>query len=125
MQIEPTKAQLSALKSYPKGQPVAMVNIIKFRDKTPDGTEAGKEAYKRYIAKAMPFVQEVGGKLIWRGKPAGTVIGDDANTPDVIFIVLYPSVDAFFQMIKNPEYQKITQDRTIALEIGDLIACEV
>lgn len=125
MNTKPTKAQLSALQSYPKDQPVAMVNIIKFRDKTPDGTEAGKEAYKRYIAKAMPFVQEVGGKLIWRGKPVTTVIGNDDSMPDVIFIVLYPSVDAFFQMIQNPEYQKITHDRTIALEIGDLIACEV
>ncbi len=125
MNIDPTREQLSALKSYPKDQPVAMVNIIKFRDKTPDGKEEGKEAYKRYITQAMPFVQAVGGELIWRGKPVGVIIGNDDSKPDVIFIVKYPSIDAFFEMIKNPEYQKITHHRTMALEIGDLIACEL
>jgi len=124
MSINPTKVQLSALKSYPKNQPVAMVNIIKFKDKTTDGTEEGKTAYKRYTTAAMPFVEGVGGKLIWRGKPIGMVIGNDDTCPDVVFIVQYPSVDAFFKMIKNPEYQKITHLRTISLEIGDLIACE-
>ncbi len=125
MSVEPTRAQLSALKSYPKDQPVAMLNVIKFRDKTPDGTEEGKEVYKRYIAAAMPFVEGVGGKLIWRGKPVGMVIGNDDTQPDVVFIVQYPSIDAFFEMIKNPDYQKITHLRSLSLEIGDLIACEV
>jgi len=124
MNVEPTKVQLSALKSYPKGQPVAMVNVIKYKDETSDGA-AGKDVYKQYITQAMPFVEAVGGKLIWRGKSAGMVIGNDATKPDVVFIVQYPSIDAFFDMIKNPEYQKITHLRSAALEIGDLIACEV
>jgi len=125
MNVEPTKAQLSALKSYPKDKPVAMVNVIKYRDKTPDGTEEGRAAYKRYTTAAMPFMEAVGGKMIWRGKPAGVVIGNDDTKPDVLFIVEYPSIDAFFAMIKNPEYQKITYLREISLEIGDLIACEM
>ncbi len=125
MSVDPTKEQLAALKNYPKDKPLSIVNIVRFRDKTPDGQEEGKEAYKRYIVKSMPFVQAVGGQLIWRGKPTTVIVGDDSRKPDVIFIVQYPSVDSFFQMIKNPEYQAITKDRTIALEIGDLIACEV
>ena len=125
MSVEPTRAQLSALKSYPKDKPVAMVNVIKFRNKTPDGTEEGKAAYKRYITAATPFMEAVGGKMIWRGKPAGVVIGNDDTKPDLMFIVEYPSIDAFFAMIKNPEYQKITHLRGISLEIGNLIACEM
>jgi len=125
MSVEPTRVQLSALKSYPKDKPVAMVNVIKFRNKTPDGTEEGKAAYKRYITAATPFMEAVGGKMIWRGKPAGVVIGNDDTKPDLMFIVEYPSIDAFFAMIKNPEYQKITHLRGISLEIGDLIACEM
>jgi len=124
MNVEPTKAQLSALKSYPKDQPIAMVNMVKFKNKTSDGT-TGKEIYKQYITHAMPFVEAVGGKLIWRGKPVGMVIGNNDTKPDVVFIVQYPSVDAFFNMIKNPDYQKITYLRGVALEIGDLIACEM
>ena len=125
MSVEPTRAQLSALKSYPKDKPVAMVNVIKFRDKTPDGTEEGKAAYRRYITAATPFMEAVGGKMIWRGKPAGVIVGNDDTKPDLMFIVQYPSMDAFFAMIKNPEYQKITHLRGISLEIGDLIACEM
>ena len=61
MSVEPTRAQLSVLKSYPEDKPVAMVNIIKYRDKTPDGTEEGRVAYKRYITAATPFMEAVGG----------------------------------------------------------------
>ena len=125
MSVEPTRSQLSALKSYPKDKPVAMVNVIKFRDKTPDGTEEGKAAYKRYITAAMPFVEAVGGKMIWRGKPAGVVVGNDDTKPDVVFIVEYPSMNAFFEILNNPDYQKIKYLRGISLEIGDLIACEM
>ena len=124
MSVEPTKAQLATLAAYPKDKPIAMVNIIKYRDKTPDGTQRGKDVYKQYIAAAMPFVEAVGGRLIWRGKPAATVIGSDEK-PDIIFIVQYPSVAAFFEMIKNPDYQKVTHLRGLSLEIGDLIACEM
>ena len=42
----------------------------------------------------------------------------------MIFLVEYPSVEHFLKMIADPEYQKIANDRTIALEYGGLIACQ-
>ena len=122
-QIRPTPEQMAQLMTYPKDTPVVMVNIVKFRSKTENTNETGAEAYARYIENVQPFVAQSGAKLIWKGTVSSTVIGDSENQPDIIMLVEYPSVDHFFKMATNPEYQKVAQDRTIALEYGGLIAC--
>ena len=61
--------------------------------------------------------------MIWKGDVAHTVIGDETDQPDVIFMVQYPSVQHFLNMIVSPEYQAVGGDRSIALEYGGLIAC--
>ena len=123
-QKNPTQEQLAELMAYPKNTPLVMLNILKFRLKTEKGDQTGQEAYASYFEKAAPFVAKSGAKLIWKGKVASTVIGDSQNQPDLVFLVEYQSVSDFLEMIANPEYQKITHDRTIALEYGGLIACQ-
>ncbi|MBL4568715.1 MAG: DUF1330 domain-containing protein [Flavobacteriaceae bacterium] len=122
-QISPTKSQIAKLQSYPKNTPLAMLNIIKFKEKT-DHNETGKETYARYFKNASPFVERAGARLVWKGHVYGTVIGNSNTQPDVIFLIEYPSVQHFFKMISNPEYQKISNDRSLALEYGGLIACQ-
>lgn len=122
-QINPTPEQLAQLQSYPKNTPVTMLNILKFKAKTNSG-ETGKEAYARYFKNAGPFVAKAGAKLIWKGQVHTTLIGNLDNQPDVVFLVEYPSVDHFFAMVTNPDYQKIASDRSLALEYGGLIACQ-
>jgi len=123
-QIKPSDQQMAAIMAYPKNTPVTMVNIIKFREKIENGKDTGKEAYARYYKNAQEFVMRSQAKLIWKGAVATTVIGDSAGQPDMIFLVEYPSVDHFLQMVADPEYQKIANDRSIALEYGGLIACQ-
>ena len=123
-QVKPTDQQMAQLMAYPKDTPLVMINIIKFKAKTEIGNETGKEAYARYFKNAQPFVVQSNAKLIWKGAVATTVIGDLKNQPDMIFLVEYPSVDHFIKMVSNPEYQKIANDRTIALEYVRLIACQ-
>ncbi|RLD28562.1 MAG: DUF1330 domain-containing protein [Bacteroidetes bacterium] len=122
-QISPTNAQLAQLQSYPKNIPLVMLNILKFNAKT-STNETGQEAYARYFKNASPFVEKSGAKLIWKGQVHSTVIGDSDNQPHVVFLVEYPTVNHFFAMVSNPEYQKIAGDRAIALEYGGLIACQ-
>lgn len=122
--INPSQEQLAALKEYPKNTPVVMVNILKFKPLTEKGNETGKEAYNRYFENVQSFVKHAKATLIWKGVVGTTVIGDSQNQPDMIFLVEYPSVEHFLGMISNPEYQKIANDRTIALEYGGLIACQ-
>jgi len=122
-QVQPSQEQLAELMAYPKDTPVVMVNIIKFKGIT-DSNETGQEAYARYYKNVLPFVANSNAKLIWKGVVASTVIGDSKDQPDMIFLVEYPSVNDFLGMVSNPEYQKIANDRTIALEYGGLIACK-
>jgi uncharacterized protein (DUF1330 family) len=122
-QIHPTPEQVAQLQTYPKNTPVVMVNILKFKAQTESG-ETGKETYARYFKNASPFVAKSGAKLVWKGRVHNSLIGNAANQPHVIFLVEYPSVDHFFAMAGNPEYQKIATDRSLALEYGGLIACQ-
>jgi len=78
----------------------------------------------RVILEAKAFVAASNAKLIWKGVVATTVIGDTENEPDMVFLVEYPTVDHFLKMVADPAYQKIANDRTIALEYGGLLACQ-
>ncbi len=122
-QIHPTEAQLKKLKSYPKNTPITMLNILKFKVLT-SSNETGQEVYARYFKNAAPFVAKANAKLVWKGKVHTSIIGDLEYQPHITFLVEYPSVENFFEMVSNPEYQKIANDRSISLEFGGLIACE-
>ncbi len=122
-QISPTPEQLAQLQTYPKNTPVTMLNILKFKTKTETG-ETGQEAYARYFKNARPFVAKSGAKLIWKGHVHTSLIGNLNKQPHLAFLVEYPSVDHFFAMVSNPDYQKIATDRNLALEYGGLIACQ-
>lgn len=122
-QIHPTELQIAQLKSYPKNTPVVMLNILKFKALTTTN-ETGQEVYARYFKNVMPFVAKAEAKLIWKGNVHTNVIGNLDNQPQLVFLVEYPSVDHFFAMVSNPEFQKIAIDRSIALEYGGLIACQ-
>jgi uncharacterized protein (DUF1330 family) len=123
-QVSPTKEQIAQLMSYPQDTPVVMTNIIKFKSITDDGNETGQEAYMRYFKNVQPLVAKAEAKVIWKGTVAMTVIGDSNDSPHMIFLVEYPTTQHFLNMITNPEYQKISVDRSIALEFGGLIACK-
>jgi len=122
-QVTPAPEQIAALLAYPKDQPVVMVNIVKFKASAEGGNESGAEAYARYGQNVQPLLKKAGGKILWQGAVASTVIGDSEGQPDLIFLVEYPSVSNFLEMTGSPEYQKIGRDRTIALEYGGLLAC--
>ncbi|PCH53921.1 MAG: DUF1330 domain-containing protein [Flavobacteriaceae bacterium] len=122
-QIHPTDAQLNQLKTYPVNKPITMLNILRFKKLTTTN-KTGQEAYARYFKNAAPFVAKAKAKLIWKGNVHTSVIGDLDNQPHLVFLVEYPSVASFFEMVSNPEYQKVATNRSIALEYGGLIACE-
>lgn len=122
-QVSPTDSQVAQLQTYPQDTPLVMLNILKFKGKTDTG-ETGQEAYARYFKNAVPFVEQSGAKLVWKGNVHTTLIGDAEMQPQIVFLVEYPTVNHFFAMVSNPEYQKIAGDRSLALEYGGLIACQ-
>ncbi len=122
-QVLPTAEQIAALQNYPTDQAITMVNIIKYRAHTEEGL-SGRALYQRYIENIYPLIQKAKGRLVWQGDVAQMVIGDENGKPDQIFLVEYPSVTNFLEMIASPAYQAIGKDRTLALEYGGLIACQ-
>ena len=121
--IHPTKDQFKALvANYPKDQPVVMINILRYKDKTGNGEETGEMAYARYGQNVLPFLKKAGGRLLWRGDVNTTVIGDTDAQPQVVLLVEYPSIQKFIEMSTDPAYLEVAKDRTLGLEYGGLLA---
>jgi len=105
--IEPTMDQVQQFMSLPEEGPVVMVNLLRFKP------EGGAESYAQYAAATAEFLLAVGGRLIYRGRYRMPVIGDEDW--DEILLVEYPSIAAFFDMMRNKDYQAIVHYRTEAL----------
>lgn len=122
-QIEATRDQfVDFIKNYPKNTPVAMVNILKFKEKSGNNDETGREAYKRYSKNMTGLLAKYEGKVLWSGNVQKTVIGDALEQPDMFLVVEYPTAQHFADMATCPEYQVLKKDRLIALEYGGLVA---
>lgn len=122
-QVNPTSEQFRIFaKTYPRNEPLTMINMIKFKDKAWNGKETGAEAYERYSTNVMKHLKKAGGRLIWKGECMHTLIGDSQDQPHLVMLVEYPSADHFLAMLNDPEYQECAKDRTMALEYGGLIA---
>lgn len=122
-QIEATREQfVDFIKNYPKNTPVAMVNILKFKEKSGNGDETGRAAYVRYSKNMTDLLAEYGGKVLWSGNVQKTVIGDSSDQPDMVLVVEYPTAQHFADMATCAEYQVLKKDRLIALEYGGLLA---
>jgi uncharacterized protein (DUF1330 family) len=92
--------------------PVTMLNLLAFE---PGG---GRERYLEYGAAVLPLLEGAGGRVVFQGKAAPAVIGEDSW--DLVLLVEYPTRRAFVEMISSPEYQAIAHLRTEALARGEL-----
>jgi len=125
--ITPRPDQLQeAIAGVPKGVPVVMLNMLRFRKTAayPDGRPAisGRKAYAKYSAAASKHVAKVGGRLVWSGDARGSVIGPPEEHWDQVFLVRYPSSEAFIEMVGSPAYQDIVVHRSAVLKDSRLIA---
>jgi uncharacterized protein (DUF1330 family) len=115
-------------KSVPDGQPIVMVNLLRYRAQAayPPGTVqesiTGRQAYERYGQRALRHLMKVGGRPIWRADVRGSPIAPPGERWDEIILVRYPSRSAFERMITSPEYQADVIHRTAALEDSRLFA---
>jgi len=123
----PTTSQLEeSISRIPKGVPVVMINMLRFREtaKYPDGGPAisGKEAYAIYSREAFKHLVKYGAEVVWFGEVLTSVIGPIDENWDQIFHVRYPSIEVFLEMINSASYQEIIVHRSSALKDSRLIA---
>ncbi len=125
--INPGPDQVKELiASVPPGVPVVMLNMVRFRQTAqyPDGRSAvsGQQAYGQYTRAASELVAKVGGAIVWFGRARASFIAPPGEKWDHVFLVRYPSIEKFMEMINSPAYQDIVVHRTSALQDSRLIA---
>ena len=95
---------------------VYMLNVLWFKK------DGGAEKYLEYAAAAGPFVQALGGRLLESYRPEAALIGE--WDPDQLFVVEWPSWEAFQKLPQDPGYQAIAHLREEAIENSLLIRCQ-
>lgn len=127
--IDPSQANFAVFKGLPRDEPIHMLNLLLYRDMAeyPEGHEhhgnrwSGRRAYQEYGKTSGSIFSRVGGKIVWRGAFQTMVTGPDTRAWDDGFVAEYPNSGAFFEMIKDAEYQKAVVNRTAALADSRLI----
>ena len=118
--VYPSFEQLSAVAQNAAPGPLAMLNLVKFRDRAvysdgrPDDI-SGLEAYMRYAAEMRTIVEAAGGKFVYTGNVEALVIGEVDELWDAVGIVEYPSRAVFHRIATSPEVQAIGIHREAGL----------
>jgi len=107
--IEPTAESIQPFLAGPMDEPIAMLNLVAF-----DGDE-GRARYAEYGRQAQPFVDAVGGEIVYAGDGLPALVDDRGRSWDAVLLVRYPSRTAFLEMVMNPEYQEVAKLRAAAL----------
>lgn len=120
--IWPSKEQFATLAAHTdEFETLTMLNLLRYRteaDYSANPNESpcsGKEAYARYAQQAGPLVKSYGGRFVFAGAAANTVIGPKDEQWDDVLLVEYPSVSAFMEMAGSEQYQAFAYHRAAAL----------
>jgi uncharacterized protein (DUF1330 family) len=109
MAIDPRGADLKRFLAEDPGGPVVMLNLLRFAD-------GGRASYDEYGRAIRPFLEKVGGEVIYFGESSTVLVAEPGQSWDAVLLVRYPSRAAFSRMVADPHYQKITHLRTRALK---------
>jgi uncharacterized protein (DUF1330 family) len=109
MPVDPTGADLKRYLTEDPGGEVVMLNLLKYK-------QGGVASYEEYAHAIGPFLERVGGSVVYAGDCSTSLVSPDGWDWDALLVVRYPSRAAFSQMVADPEYQQITHLRTEALE---------
>ena len=119
--VSSNEVKLQEFIEAPDSGPVVMVNLLRFKMQT-EGGESGVKVYERYVRNAAEFLTAVGGRLLWKGAAHQLIIGSKDQRWDRVLLIEYPSRKAFLQMVENPAFMEVQQDRVTALEETILLA---
>ncbi|MEU3255120.1 DUF1330 domain-containing protein [Streptomyces sp. NPDC006997] len=108
MAVDPTGAALAQLAAADPGEPVVMLNLLRF-------APGGRALYAEYSRQAAEFLKRYGGELLYAGDGHPPLVAEAGQDWDAVLLVRYPSREAFSRMVADPGYREITELRTRAL----------
>lgn len=119
-QLYPTFEQLMPLAAADDPRPVAMLNLLRFRERAAyadgrAGDISGREAYMRYAVEMRTIVEANGGRFLFMGRTAALVVGQVDELWDDVGVVEYPSRAAFHRIATSPEVLAIGVHREAGL----------
>jgi uncharacterized protein (DUF1330 family) len=127
--VEPRPERLQSFTNRAESPaPLVMINLLRYRENAQYPADfhaepcTGREAYQRYGAVAAKQVAAVGGRVLWTGRVAASVIAPDGEEWDDALLVEYPSRAAFLQMLSEPAYRAAIPHRSAGLIDSRLIA---
>jgi len=126
--LQPTGDQVRAFRDRQTGQPIAMLNLLKFKKEAvyEDGRKSeltGPEAYQLYASNFRKIMEPRGVRVLYSGEVKGLLIGQGDDLWDAVAIIQYPSTEVMLNMLKDEDYQRAQQHRAAALEGQLLIEC--
>ncbi|WP_409432450.1 DUF1330 domain-containing protein [Litorimonas sp. RW-G-Af-16] len=128
--VSPTDDQIKAfLAGHPAGEPVFMLNLLKFKDRATykDGEDvSGVTAYGRYAAAFGEMLRDldiVGVETVFSGEIVKTLIGQADGEWDSAAIVRYPDAETMFKTVSSERYRSFYHHRLAGLEGQLLISC--
>ena len=118
--VHPSKEQMEGFLEGDADTPIAMVNLLKFKEKAEyeDGRDndlTGEEAYAIYGKEVIGHLKKVGGEWSFGGSISRLMLGEVEELWDMAAIAMYPSRSAMVEMTSSPEYQASTVHRTAGL----------
>lgn len=129
--VDPMRAQFDAFKLHDRDAPIEMLNLVRLRGQAAYPAShplagaglTGAAAYGRYGAETATLFEDLGGRILWRGRFRTTLIGPVGDHWDHAFIARYPSAHAFLAMITDTTYQKAVIHRQAAVATSRLYHC--
>ena len=127
--LQPTGDQVRAFRDRQTGEPIYMLNLLKFRDHAvyEDGRDVnltGREAYHLYGEGFRRVMEPKGCSIVYSGAVRGILIGEGADDAwDAMALITYPSTQVMLDMFRDPEYQEVQKHRAAGLVGQLLIEC--
>ncbi|MCD1265593.1 hypothetical protein B5M44_11325 [Shinella sumterensis] len=81
------------------GQPVVMLNLLRFRE------DGGRERYAEYLAVATPIVARFGAEIVYVGNGLPALSAEPGQAWDAVALVRYPNRQAFADMAMDADYR--------------------
>jgi uncharacterized protein (DUF1330 family) len=128
--LEPTQEAGRAFFQRSIPGPIAMLNLLRFRavadyaanpELAPPAPIGGAEAFDRYVAHTLPYLERSGGALMFVGEGGPFLIGPTEERWDRVMLVRQSNVQSFLAFAQDVGYLAGLGHRTAALADSRLL----